>query len=547
MAEIVRLSEWPFDDEEQVTLWWLRSPWRESIHRQWRTSVVFKRQSGEFREVDFPWGLVPWLRLGQVFQAGQPLWNEAEGEIFELAIPDSSMATLSRASAIPTLANYLLEGESNLAEYCVKFQTQHSITIVIPVLECIRAFLIPNKTLAFGLLEPNYFERVIVQNEIKQGKLSLGFSGDMPKKILSRSLVFRIARLLYDSSFRSAWDIVYRDRFSQASQDTWNTSIPLTTSLPKFASTWHVRGLLTGQILLIQQIVEVAPTRSLPFTELEFTHPRIKKREYVEKPATKRQRKKKVVKEYVIESEAQPPEDAKPIQKLPRLRMAIIEKQKLKISQTGLTSITTPKRSSDAFDTADGEQNSTEPSLKSQPVNFSDTGQGGETPAAEFLLRSPLAIFVAPDDGLDEFAEAIRFLDEMHWDATVIWEVQEFARETPFAKVADRSRKYALVTLRIQGLPPCWILEFGRPDDYSISTLIFTFAQDRPETTLEAVINKMLDEALQPNGGWNSRPLKKFSETITGFNFRWAKHTKSSTEEWGERLYKSAKEVAISN
>jgi len=546
MTEIVRLNEWLFDDDEQVTLWWLRSPWRESMYRQWRTTAVFKQKSGEFREVDFPWGLMPWLRLGQVFQMGQPVWNEAEGKVFKLVIPDSSTATLARASTIPTLANYMLQGENNLAEYCVRFQTEQTVTIVIPVLECIRAFLLPNKTLAFGLLEPNYFERVITRNEINQGKLSLDFSGDVPKKILSRSLVFRIARLLYDSSFRLAWDRVYRDRLSRSTQDTWNTSIPLTTNLPKFASTWHVRGVLTGQILLVQQILEVIPTRSLPVNELEFTHPRIKKREYVEKPATKRSPKEKVVKEYLVEGDAQPPKSPKPIRRLPRLGMAIIEKQKLKISQTGLTSIVTAKRTTDESVQADG-QNAAEPLLKSQTINFADTGQGGENPAAEFALRSPLDIFVAPDDGLDDFAEAIRFLEEMHWDVTVKWEVHELTKETLFAKVADRPRKYALVTLQIQGFPPCWVLEFGRPDNYSISTLIFTFTKDQVENTLEAVINKIVDEALQPEGGWNSKPLKKFSETIAKFNFRWAKHTNSSTEDWGELLYKSAKDVASSN
>ncbi|MEA5497545.1 hypothetical protein VB834_28580 [Limnoraphis robusta Tam1] len=70
MAKIVRLSEWPFDQDECVTLWWLRSPWRESTHRQWRTTAVFKQESGEFREVDFPWGLIPWLRLGQLSSPG---------------------------------------------------------------------------------------------------------------------------------------------------------------------------------------------------------------------------------------------------------------------------------------------------------------------------------------------------------------------------------------------------------------------------------------------------------------------------------------------
>jgi len=87
------------------------------------------------RKIDFPWGLMPWLRLGQVFQMGQPVWNEAEGKIFKLVIPDSSTGTLARAGAIPALANYLLQGEDNLAEYCIRFQTEQTVSILIPVLE----------------------------------------------------------------------------------------------------------------------------------------------------------------------------------------------------------------------------------------------------------------------------------------------------------------------------------------------------------------------------------------------------------------------------
>ncbi len=538
MAEIVRLSKWLFEAEEKVTLWWLRSPWRESTNRQWRTTAVFKRELGEFSEVDFPWGLLPWLRLGQVFQNGQPIWNEPTGNVFRLVIPDSSAATLSKAADIPTIANYLLRGEGNLAEHCVKFQTQKGITIVIPVLECIRAFLIPNKTLAFGLLEPNYFERVINRNEIVGAKLSLDFSSDMAKRVLSRPLAFFMARLLHDSSFRSAWDRVYHDRLSQASKVNWNTSIPLTTNLPRFSSTWHVRGLLTGQILLVQQILEVAPERSLPFSELEFTHPRLKKREYVEKPATKRQRKPKVIAETLIESEADPPITSPPARSLPRLGSSIVERRKLKITQTGTTATTVTKLAVDATGDPDSE-----PLLRTRTVNVSDIGIGGQNPAAEFALRSPMDIFVALDDGLDEFAEAIRFLDEIHWDVSVTWDVREFSQETQFAKVADRPRKFALVKLESPELPPCWILEFGRPDDFSISTLLFSLPKKDAANHLEEVLDKLLTKALLPRGGWQRNVLEKLKDDGNKLTFALAKHTNSSTEDWGERLYKKSREL----
>ncbi|MEG4069203.1 hypothetical protein QUA42_18050 [Microcoleus sp. Pol11C2] len=491
--------------------------------------------------MDFPWGLISWLRLGQVFQNGQPIWNESTGKVFKLVIPDSSSATLSKAADIPTIAHYLLEGESNLAEYCLKFQTQKGITLVLPVLECIRAFLVPNKTLAFGLLEPNYFERVITRNEIIDRKIFLDFSQDIAKKVLSKPFAFCVARLLHDSSFRSAWDRVYRDRLSQASQVNWNTSIPLMTNLPSFSSTWHVRGLLTGQILWVQQILEVAPARSLPFSELEFTHPGIKKREYVEKPVTKRQRKPKAVKENLIEIEASPPATSKPVRNLPRLRSSIIEKQKLKITQTGASSITVTKPTADVSNGVDNQD--LEPLLKSQIVNVADAGVGGQNPPAEFAIRSPMDIFIATDDGLDEFAEAIRFLDERHWDISVTWEVRELAKETPFAKIVDRVRKFALVKLESSGLRSCWILEFGRPDNFSISTLIFSLSTQNVKAQHEEILDRLFTQALLPQGGWQRSVFEKLQGEIDGLVFALTKHTSSSTEDWGERLYKKAKEI----
>lgn len=539
MTEIVRLSNWLFDPGEKVTLWWLRSPWREAMHRQWRITAVFRRASGEFREVDFPWGLLPWLRLGQVFEDGQPVWDTKRGDIFRIQVPDSSSIRLTKAANLSLLNKRLPQGEANLAEYCITIGAQQSYAI-LPVLECIRAFLTPNKSLAFGLLEPNYFERIITRNEVIGDKLHLDFSKDIPQRVLNRSLVFFMARLLHDPSFRNAWNSVYHDRLSQANQSNWNTAIPLRTLLPQLGATWLVRGVLLERVLFVYEILEVEPSRSLPFKELEFTHPGIRKREFVKSNAAKRQRKQKKIIEYEIDPHAEPPAVSKPSLKLPQLGLCLMEKRRPKIIKTGRVSIATLKPS-----TVSTEFTEPEPQFRNRAVSLSDVGKGGRNPAAEFGFNVPAEIFVNADDGLDEFSEAIRCLDEIHPEVSVHWEVRELQREIPFATIDDCPRKYALVKLKIsRKKAPCWVLEFGRPDSFSISTLLFTLADQDGSADLETVVTKILEEALLPQGGWYSNPLIKLKDSVNRFNFGWAKHTNSSTEDWGERLYQNAQGVA---
>jgi len=96
----------------------------------------------------------------------------------------------------------------------------------------------------------------------------------------------------------------------------------------------------------------------------------------------------------------------------------------------------------------------------------------------------------------------------VHPEVSVQWEVRKLQREIPFATVGDRPRKYALVKLKISRREaPCWIWEFGRPDSFAISTLLFTLVEENSTADLETVITQILEEALLPQGGWHSSPL----------------------------------------
>lgn len=59
----------------------------------------------------------------------------------------------------------------------------------------------------------------------------------------------------------------------------------------------------------------------------------------------------------------------------------------------------------------------------------------------------------------------------------------------------------------------------------------------------EDILDKLLTQALLPQGGWQRRVVEKLQGVTGGFVFALTKHSSSSTEDWGARLYKKAKEI----
>jgi hypothetical protein len=59
----------------------------------------------------------------------------------------------------------------------------------------------------------------------------------------------------------------------------------------------------------------------------------------------------------------------------------------------------------------------------------------------------------------------------------------------------------------------------------------------------EDILDTVLTQALLPQGGWQRSVFEKLKGEIGGFAFALTKHTSNSTEDWGERLYRKAKEI----
>jgi hypothetical protein len=285
------IGGWPFSPGEKAILRWLRSPCKDPVSGEWIVTGAFATTSGEIRELDFPWQNLPVLRLGwgiefietpikdiswgprQSFASTKCFWGE------ERNLEISSKMNLCWAADIPELKPYLPLNTADSCEQCITVASSHGL-LVITIIECIRAFLIGHGQLAEGILEPNYLERILSSYELTSKYLKLEFSKDILAKYVSQTLIVCVAQMLCDSSFRKSWDQVYYNRRLDARSSHWNSSIPLTTQLPKLSRSWKVRLISIGRINLVLEIINVSPRKPLRFKTIEYTHPLFKKAFY---------------------------------------------------------------------------------------------------------------------------------------------------------------------------------------------------------------------------------------------------------------------------
>lgn len=63
------LRTWPFPNNQGVELFWFGSPFMD-YKGNWRVRVAFRTETGDLKVVSYPWGTVPYLRMGQIYTNG---------------------------------------------------------------------------------------------------------------------------------------------------------------------------------------------------------------------------------------------------------------------------------------------------------------------------------------------------------------------------------------------------------------------------------------------------------------------------------------------
>lgn len=269
----------------------MRSPHLDPVNRSWIATAIFRRLSGECQEIEFPWREFWRARQGWIYRDGRINTELEDLTQFGIERRRIKLAErpktilLSTQEALDTNHN-LIQGSKNLSEFCIELRVRR-LVLVIPVLALIRS-LTPSRHLAFGILEPNYPERIMTEWEIEKDTLYLNFSDEVPHSSLTRSFVETIAELLHNTSLRRVWHSVYCNRILDHTNhrfSSWEAEIPLKIEFPEcstiivqgvpYGSIEFIDGLIYTERFLVQDILLQRKIVFLPFTQIEVRHPNL--------------------------------------------------------------------------------------------------------------------------------------------------------------------------------------------------------------------------------------------------------------------------------
>lgn len=531
MRRLIRLDHWPFASGDAASIHWVRSPWFDVAGDQWRSAVRLRLPDGRIRELEFPWGALPWMRLGQWLRNGEMI-DRQMGDVTNIFV-NFDQAVLTEAGDAITSDLYPLCAPQDVKEKCWVCPSG-SWTVILPVTECIRAFFIPTKAFAYGLLEPSFPERVVSLVERHPDRLKLHFTTDITLSALTPPVVLLTARLLGDESFLDGWRSVYQSRFKAAQNQVWEESIPLETTIPGLRPRWRVRGIRKANRFLVLEILGVEPIFDLPFGEIEFEHPNLVQAEPTE-GATKVHHTIDQPTGLKMETGPEPANAAAEPAMLPTPPIPVLERKRHRVRGIRRPRPNVNHRGDQSVPPTKDLIVHPNPTDEEETVTAADIGIGGRTRGAEFVPLSSIPTNLEPEDGLIGFVEAIWILQGENPELTMSWSARELPEGKAFALVNGRARKYVVVGLFQKEKIHCWILEIGRPDDFSISTLLFAIPPPNSQTNPEQIVAGLLFEGLHTHGGWNRAEVEALEHRFA-IKIGWVKHYEHSAGQWAQRL-----------
>lgn len=285
----LRLRPWPFEKGETVELYWFCSPYLNKQGR-WRLRVAFLTKSKEIEIIEYPWGILPFIKLGQKYVDGVPLGISKTGTIGSLNISNPSYGNICSGFEIPPYLYYLYK-DKRLGNEKLWNLKLDNIDYYIPCIEIVRSLFAPSKTLSNAVLRPYSLDLLIESSSINSGKLSLELSNSVPKSMLNDAMILHLAWLSQISEARAGWDAVFNSLFMEAlSTNPFQPTKALkkTTSIvakpPSIREVnWIYRGIQRKNSVLILELIGIKGLL-LPFQEINYSHPSLKVAHKVNSP-----------------------------------------------------------------------------------------------------------------------------------------------------------------------------------------------------------------------------------------------------------------------
>ncbi|MBU2619398.1 MAG: hypothetical protein KKE83_06895 [Proteobacteria bacterium] len=523
----MKFKDWPFDKNEDVYLHWLRSPYHAGQHKQWQMQAVFRRENGTLHDLAMPWGALPAFRLGCAYRDGKPTGANHLGTRMQIRFCSSPKVSICDAISVPR--QYELRTRFNLREKCVVIWNRGE-RIVVPCLEVIRAYFAPNRMMAAELLGPDLFTDICTSS-LTDGQAHLKFSERVAIASLSTEVIKRMAVVLFDGEFRAAWKKVWVSASNGGGENMRDGGYahPLHAEPPAIpGSSWVVRGMKIEKTILVLEIKQFSSAVRLPFSTLTCEHPGFRIYEGGKK-GNGRGRTKEDPEEAAINPE---PKSPKGITAPYAVRLDFT-------TADFAQRIEVVKVQERVNENGQGEDRSGGGGVRIEHVSTKDgtlyeEAGCGELPSVEF------APFKSESDVSWGFRKLFKALSYIKGASLSFCEgkAPEGCCLPKIPKISGSPRQYVLVGFSFSNRR-FFIVEVDGRDDHGISTLLFTMPR-RGSITATAFTENLLKKCIAGGGHWDKGELRTL---FSGGKYELVKHTKSSSENWGMRLWRAGRRL----
>lgn len=526
------LRSWPFPEDQEAELYWFGSPYMD-YKENWRIRVAFRTSSTNIKIVSYPWGTLPYLRIGQLYTNGtyDPI-KPLSGSTFKLSINNLSHGIVVNSFKLPKRLIDLNKNPELGLQNIIQFKVD-SLTYCIPAIEFIRAMFVNSRNMALHLLQPHGLELLVDQSKMSGEVLHFDMSARVPVKLATDSNARHLSWIYMDRRIREMWDSVYQLLFSQAiksspqnPQAALKKGIPLSIDLTKIGPLQlHIRGEQFIDYILAKEIIGFSGFEH-PHEKILFWHPSKKRREFTNGDKQVRLTSKADNDDYILNDESDhAKEDVhQDILEAPPTFMHFsntpvvsTRRQHIRQSNTGQNVIVTSGRGGKASGTQ-------------QEVSTQDSIVGGDTPPIDFYTLETIP--ASEGIGLESFFEMIQYLKQTY-PVKVRMSILRLPAGKRFSVCPNGARRTCAIVQITGAVNTAYILEVARPDNWSISTLILRPSQSASLKALEDNIRQLLEGLVHKGGHWDRNVL----ERCDGVSIEKLKHYQSDiSKEWACRL-----------
>lgn len=462
-----------------------------------------------------------------------------KGKLQEINVPGNTKFDIIRGFDMPKI---LYPFKNNLEygkQLVCRFEVLGRIYF-IPCMEVVRSILAPYKAFAYQLLRPHGLDYFIESHQIRDNTLEINLTEKCPREIVNDTAVAYLAWLRFDKAANFAWNMIYSNLIKKATEMSpsypakeFSKGIPVEVVPPMNGnSVWTFRGVSCYNTTLILELIHRSKLNR-PSFRIAYSHYSLEKLEADNKPKRAVQTRGvtgedgEVVLDNDLLQSAKKQQSQKITGQQPILfsfkenpRMIKIRRNKRNI-HTGV-----PEKDQKETINRNGD--------KQRSFSMQDWESEGKIPPMEF--KSLELVKVNPYKGLEDFKSAIDLLQKRNPMLDIYMSAVYVPLGKRFSRYKDGYRRTcAIVKIVHSSYIPCYILEIGRADSWSISTLFIwpVSSTTAGDVGMEQLCMKILRRLVDNKGHWDMEFFQGFVE----YKCDKLNHVSGQTpERWAERI-----------